>query len=203
VTPNCSGTGTLSISTAAAHSGTHALEVSGAGGFCNHVFLATSAPASLAGALHARFFVRLDEALGDGHVSFAALHDSVDGKDLRMGGQSRILMWNRELNDATLPALSPAGIALSTPLAAGSWHCVQLDIDGAAGTLRTQVDGALVAGLVIDATPTPDVDQQWLQAGAWHPQLTDLRLGWESYGGQAMHLYFDDVAVGAAPIACE
>lgn len=203
VTPSCSGTGSVAVTTAQAHSGTHALEVDGAGGFCNHVFVASNAPATLGGALHLRFYVRLDDAIGDGHVSFAALHDASDGKDLRMGGQSRILMWNRELDDATLPALSPTGIAMSLPPAPDVWHCVQVDVDGAAGTLRTQVDGALVAGLVIDATPTPDVDQQWLQAGAWHPQLTDLKLGWESYAGQAMRLWFDDVAIGAAPISCE
>jgi hypothetical protein len=180
-----------------------ALEVDGAGGYCNHVFVATAAPAAQGGAVHLRFFVRLDDALGDGHVTFVALRDGSDQKDLRMGGQSGILMWNRELNDATLPALSPAGIAMSVAPAPDVWHCIQVDIDGAAGTLRTHLDGALVTGLVIDATPTPDVDQPWLQPGPWHPQLTDLRFGWESYAGQAMRLWFDDVAVGAAPIGCE
>jgi hypothetical protein len=32
--------------------------------------------------------------------------------------------------------------------------------------------------------------------------VTDLRLGWESYGADADTLWFDDVAVGATRIDC-
>ena len=53
----------------------------------------------------------------------------------------------------------------------------------------------------MDGVPTPDIDQQWL-ARAWHPSVTDLRLGWESYAGDADTLWFDDVAVGSSRIGC-
>ena len=49
----------------------------------------------------------------------------------------------------------------------------------------------------------PDVSTQWLsRAGGWKPQLADLRLGWESYSGQTMTLWFDDVALAAQRIGC-
>ncbi len=32
--------------------------------------------------------------------------------------------------------------------------------------------------------------------------MTDVRLGWESYGGAAMTLWFDDVELSDTPIGC-
>ena len=131
------------------------------------------------------------------------MKDAADaGKHLRLGGQSGILMWNRESDDATLPDLSPAGIALSAPLPTNQWLCVEFTVDESAGTMQTWVDGAEIAGLHLDATPTPDLDDQWLRRASWRPSLVDFALGWESYAGQAMTLWFDDVALDAARIGC-
>ena len=58
-----------------------------------------------------------------------------------------------------------------------------------------------MAGLVADGTPTQDVDRQWY-ARSWAPHLTDLRLGWESYGEGADTLWYDDVAVAAGRLGC-
>ena len=69
--------------------------------------------------------------------------------------------------------------------------------------MRTWVDGAEIAGLHLDATPTPDVDEQWLrQAGlAPRPHGLRARLG-VATAGQAMTLWFDDVALDAARVGC-
>jgi hypothetical protein len=198
--PNCGGTGTIAVTETQSHSGAHSLEVRGAGGYCNHVFLATALPDL--DVIHVRFYVRLDDPLGDGHTTFATLHDASTDKDLRIGGQSSILMWNRETDDATLPELSPAGIAQTVAPTADAWHCLELTLDPTAGTLRTELDGTLVPGLVVDATPTPDIDAQWLRVTNWHPTPVDLKLGWESYAGQPMTLWFDDIAIAATPIGC-
>jgi hypothetical protein len=64
------------------------------------------------------------------------------------------------------------------------------------------VDGTEVAGLVADGTPTHDVDGQWSSRANWRPSLTDLRLGWESYGEGADTLWFDDVAMSTTRIGC-
>jgi hypothetical protein len=199
---NCSGTGEASIAAGVAHSGTKALHIAGGGGYCNHVFARwplTGAPP----ALWVRFWLRVSTALGSEHVTFLAMRDEADGaKDLRMGGQSSILMFNRESDDATLPALSPTGISLSRALTPATWACVEVHLDQTAGTMSTYVDGAQVAGLVLDGTATGDIDEQWLRK-AWKPSLSDLRLGWESYGGSPNELWFDDVFVGASRPGCQ
>uniref|UniRef100_UPI0025AF7C8B cellulose-binding domain-containing protein n=1 Tax=Amycolatopsis solani TaxID=3028615 RepID=UPI0025AF7C8B len=196
---NCQGTGTVTVDGSVAHSGSRSVKVTGQGGYCNHAFLGT--PVTGSGVLYGRFWVRHTTALPTGHVTFLAMRDSTDGRDLRAGGQNRALQWNRESDDATLPAQSPAGVAQSVPLPTGTWSCFEFRLDGAAGQLRTWLGGTEVAGLVVDGVPTADVDQQWL-ARAWHPAVTDLRLGWESYAGDADTLWFDDVAVGSSRIGC-
>lgn len=203
--PNCSGTGTLAVDGSVAHSGAQSLRVDGGGGYCDHVFVANTAALEAIGAqVYGRLWVRFEAPLGQGHVTFVTLRDSADagGKDLRMGGQSEIVMWNRESDDATLPSLSPAGIALSVKPAAGQWTCVEFMIDEDASALTTWIDGSEVSGLVVDAEPTPDVDQQWHGKVDWKPALVDFKLGWESYAGQTMTLYFDDVALAGERIGC-
>ncbi len=60
-----------------------------------------------------------------------------------------------------------------------------------------------MTGLAVDGEPTADLDRQWLRDRDWRPDLVDVRLGWESYGGQAMTLWFDDVAFGGARLGCD
>jgi Cip1-like, core domain len=152
---------------------------------------------------YARFYVRHAAALPAAHVTFLAMNDAGDGnRDLRMGGQNGALQWNRESDDATLPEQSPAGVALSVPLPTNQWACVEFIVNGADGTMRTWVNGTEVAGLHEDGVPTQNIDSQWLSRSGWRPSLTDLRLGWESYGDGSDTLWFDDVALGSSRIGC-
>lgn len=204
--PNCSGTGSLTVDGEVAHSGSKSVRIDGKGGYCNHVFFGNAAAISAIGkVVYGRMFVRFEDALGQGHTTFLAMKDAADGgKDLRMGGQNDILMYNRESDDATLPVLSPAGTALSKAPAPGAWTCIEFRIDGDQGTIGTWVDGAEVTGLIVDGTATPDVDQQWItQKPGWKPDLKDFRLGWESYAGQDMTLWIDDVALAKDKIGCQ
>jgi hypothetical protein len=205
--PDCTGTGTLTVDGSQAHSGKHSVMVTGGGGYCDHVFISN---ASVIGALgpqvYTRVFVRLGAPLGAGHVTFLAMRDSADmnsdvRSDVRMGGQDMILMYNRQSDDATLPVMSPTGTAQSVALAADAWTCIESHFDETAGTIDTWVDGKEIAGLVENGTPTADVSTQWLSK-AWKPALSDFRLGWESYSGQTMTLWFDDVALAAHRIGC-
>ena len=203
VSPNCSGEGRITIEDNRPHRGERVMHVTGPGGYCNHVFLALQAPLELDDEpLHVRFYMRVARPLGFGHITFLAMHDAQTERDLRMGGQSQILMWNREIDDATLPELSPTGIDLSFAPVSNQWHCVEFAVDGPAGELRTWVDGNLIEGLVVDAEPTADIDRQWHRRADWRPALEDLRIGWESYGGDPADVWFDDIAVGTAPIGC-
>ncbi|QGQ18241.1 cellulose-binding protein [Cellulomonas sp. JZ18] len=207
VHPDCSGTGRASIDSSVARTGSRSLRVDGAVGYCNHVFVQAQGGAQPAGATpspttYLRFWVRHTTALPASHVTFLAMRDANDGgKDLRMGGQNGALQWNRSSDDATLPEQSPAGVALSRPLPTQQWHCVEALVDSASGRLTTWLDGAEVPGLVADGVPTHDVDRQWY-ARQWAPRLTDLRLGWESYGDGADTLWFDDVVTGTQRTGC-
>ncbi len=203
-TPDCSGTGAIAIDATQAHSGSHSLKVTGAAGYCNHVFLGTNAVASVSGAVWGRFYVRLATALDTDHATLLAMRDTSTNMDLRMGGQDSVLMWNRESDDATLPAMSPQGTALSVAPAANAWHCVELEVDGTGPLLQTWVDGALVTGLVVGGSAAnATADGQWVSGAAWAPHLVDARFGWESYAGEAETLWFDDVAIGTQRLGCD
>ncbi len=203
--PNCQGTGAVTVDRTVAHSGSTSIRVDGHAGYCNHVFFGT--PLSIVGTgadLYVRYFLRHTTALPAGHVTFAAMRDANDGgNDLRMGGQNGALQWNRQSDDATLPAQSPAGVALSMPLPTNQWECVEFEVNQAQGTMRTWLNGSEVPGLHLDGVATQDVDAQWLQNRPnWRPALTDLRLGWESYSDGDDTLWFDDVAIGTRQIGC-
>ncbi len=203
--PNCQGTGAVAVDRTVAHSGSTSIRVDGHAGYCNHVFFGT--PLSFIGAgadLYVRYFIRHTTDLPTGHVTFVAMRDSNDGgNDLRMGGQNGALQWNRQSDDATLPAQSPAGVALSVPLPTNQWECVEFEVNEAQGAMRTWLNGNEVPGLHLDNVPTQDVDAQWLQNRQnWRPALTDLRLGWESYSGGDDTLWFDDIAIGTQQIGC-
>src|SRR5262245_23577205 len=148
--PNCMGTGTLAVDSQA-HSGTKSVMVSGKAGYCNHVFIAnSSAMAAIGDVVYARFWVRAAGILAPGHTTFLAMKEDADGgKELRMGGQNMVLMYNRESDDATLPAMSPAGTAMSLPLEANAWTCIEFMVDGPQGLLTTWVDGNEIAGLKV------------------------------------------------------
>ncbi|HYS35079.1 MAG TPA: cellulose-binding domain-containing protein [Pseudonocardiaceae bacterium] len=206
-TPNCSGTGTASIDGTVAHTGSKSLKIVGTDGFCNHVFAADPTdPPAAAPTWFVRFWIRHTTALPTGHVTFLAMNNSAAGNtDLRLGGQNGALMWNRQSDDATLPDQSPAGVAQSVPLPVNTWTCVEFSVSGATGQIQTWVDGTAVPGLTEDGVPTQNVDDQWLagSGASWRPNLTDLKLGWESYGGGGPdNLWFDDVALGTSRIGC-
>ena len=206
VEPDCSGTGTLAVDDSQAHSGHQSVRVDGGSGYCDHVFFSNaSAISGLGSQVYARFFVRLGAALGQGHVTFLAMTDQNDPDDqqnaVRMGGQDMVLIYNRQSDDATLPTLSPTGVADTVAIVTATWTCIEFHIDQTAGTIDTWVNGTEVPGLVENGTPVADISTQWLSQ-AWRPKLVDFALGWESYAGQAMTLWFDDVALAGFRIGC-
>ncbi|MFG3246151.1 cellulose-binding domain-containing protein [Streptomyces sp. NPDC048187] len=201
--PDCRGTGAVAVDSAVAHAGGKSLRVDGRAGYCNHAFVAHAADLSAVGpVMYLRMWVRHSTALPTSHVTFVSMPDSAQGgRTLRVGGQNGALQWNRESDDATLPAQSPAGVALSRPLPTNGWQCLRFAIDTSAGHLDTWLGDEQVPGLHADGVPTQDVDQQWLARGS-APRPTALRLGWESYATGDDTVWFDDVAVGSSPIGC-
>jgi hypothetical protein len=128
--------------------------------------------------------------------------DSAQGTDkhLRIGGQSKILMYNRESDDATLPDLSPQGIAASVALPTGTWECFEYHL-GTDGRIETWLNGNAIAGL----TEKPGVANP--NAGQWQrssiiPKITAVYFGWESYGNDVITFWYDDITLSGSRVGC-
>jgi hypothetical protein len=205
-TPSCSGTGTVAVDSAVAHTGSKSIKTAGTDGFCNHVFISDATDMAAASPVwFVRFWVMHTTPLPTGHVTFLAMNDSANGNtDLRLGGQNGALMWNRQSDDATLPDQSPAGVAQSAILPVSAWACIEFEVNGTNGQIFTWLNGTSVPGLTENGVSTPNIDDQWLSSKpGWKPHLTDLKLGWESYGGGGNDtLRFDDIALSTTRIGC-
>jgi predicted carbohydrate-binding protein with CBM5 and CBM33 domain len=202
VQPDCSGTGKAVVDTSVVHSGSASLRVDGAAGYCNHVFVQSEHRLDTGGPIYVRAYIRHSTPLPTSHVTMIAMSDANDGgKDLRIGGQNGALQWNRSSDDATLPEQSPVGVGLSTALPNTGWQCLEYKIDGNAGTAQTWLNGKEVVGLTADGVATQDIDRQWYSK-TWKPLVTNLKLGWESYGEGSDTIWYDDVAAGSSRIGC-
>jgi hypothetical protein len=143
---------------------------------------------------------KASKALTSSHVSFITMTDGAQasGKHLRIGGQSQILMYNRESDDATLPDLSPTGIAASKALPTGSWQCFEYHL-GADGTIETWLNSDAIPGLTTAKSNSNAA--QWNRS-SYKPKVTGIYFGWESYGGDTNTFWYDDVSVSSTRVGC-
>jgi len=134
--------------------------------------------------------------------TFITMPDPAQGtkKHLRIGGQNKILMFNREQDDATLPDLSPQGVATSAALPANSWQCFEYHL-GPDGSIETWLNGNVVAGLTVKPGVSNPNAGQW-QRSSIKPKPTAIYFGWESYGGDANTFWYDDIAVSSTRVGC-
>ncbi|KAL2151624.1 hypothetical protein VTH82DRAFT_6722 [Thermothelomyces myriococcoides] len=198
--PDCNQGGKVSLDTSTAHSGTNSIRVDGAGGYCGHIFFGTNQVPS--GDLYVRVYLKASNALTSSHVTFITMPDPAQGtnKHLRIGGQNQIIMYNRESDDATLPELSPQGVATSTSLPTNSWECFEYHV-GTDGTIETWLNDEAISGL----TYGPGIDNP--NAGAWSrssiiPKPSGVYFGWESYGGDTNTFWYDDIVISSSRVGC-
>ena len=128
--------------------------------------------------------------------------DAAEGvnQHLRFGGMSEIMMWNRQDNDATLPDLSPQGIATSANLPAGSWQCLEYHL-GTDGTIETWINGAAIPGLNVGPGISNSNANGWTRSN-FVPKISGVYFGWESYGSATNTFWYDDVAISASRVGC-
>ncbi|KXJ90381.1 hypothetical protein Micbo1qcDRAFT_176189 [Microdochium bolleyi] len=195
--PDCNQGGSIALDTSTAHSGSSSMKVSGAGGYCGHIFFGTTAVPS--GDVYVRAWIKPTNALTASHVTFLTMPDSTTGKHLRIGGQNGILMYNRETDDATLPNLSPDGVAASAKLPAGTFSCFEYHL-GTDGKIETWLNGSPVSGLFAGPGNTNPHSSQW--GTAYKPKVKGVYFGWESYGGDTNTLWYDDIAISSTRVGC-
>ncbi|KAL9089225.1 MAG: hypothetical protein Q9165_005793 [Trypethelium subeluteriae] len=199
--PDCNQGGSVSLDSTTAHSGKNSLKVAGAGGYCGHIFFGTTQVPS-GGDVYVRTYVKAQTALNADHVSFIIMPDPTLGTNeyLRIGGQSDILMYNRESDDATLPDLSPQGIATSTALPTGTWNCFESHVSSD-GTIETWLNNNTIPGLNVGpGISNPNADQ-WENKN-YKPDVTGVYFGWESYGGDVNTFWYDDVSIASTRVGC-
>ncbi|KAF8317317.1 hypothetical protein DL93DRAFT_2226292 [Clavulina sp. PMI_390] len=198
--PDCNQGGTVALDSTVAHSGTHSMKVTGAGGYCGHIFFGTTSVPS--GNVYVRVWLQTTTALTSNHVSFMIMPDSSQGtgENLRVGGQDQILMYNRESDDATMPDMSPQGTAASVPLPVNSWQCLEYHL-GTDGTIETWLNSNLISGMTIyPGVTNPDATQ--FQRSTYIPKITGVYFGWESYGGDVNTFWYDDISIQSSRIGC-
>src|SRR5262249_30766654 len=145
-----------------------------------------------------RFWIRHTNPLPTNHTTFLAMNDANAGNTaLRLGAQNGALMWNPQSDDATPPDHSPARVAPSVAVRTGQWECLEFSVSRTTGQINTWYNGTAVPGMTEDGVPTSNIDDQWLggSGSSWRPNLTDLKLGWESYSDGTDTLWFDDVVL--------
>lgn len=116
------------------------------------------------------------------------------------GGQYSHLMGNYDSGDG--PA-SDCWQHSTTILAAQKWWCFEWQFDGPNDTMRFWVDGQAIDALTMVGSGqgciAHDLGDRWVA-----PQFDTISLGWEHYQPIAndMEFYLDDVALGPARLGC-
>lgn len=128
--------------------------------------------------------------------------DSAQGtnENLRIGGQDEVLIYNREEDDATLPDLSPAGVATSVALPTGTWQCFEYYL-GTDGTIQTWLNGTIIPGLEVGPGITNANDNGW-EDKTYIPKITGVYFGWESYSGDINTFWYDDIVISSTRVGC-
>ena len=190
--PAVNGDGEVLIDDQVSHSGTHALKVHGSG-FSTFLVLNGGAFPPTTEPLYVRFYVRLAEAMTSGHNTFLVADTQAApgaGNAFRLGEMNAMLMYT--VNGDTHGALANEqyytdhlpGAALM-PLA---WSCLELVLDHQRPEVQVSLDGKNV----------PDLHHtDW----ALDPYDT-LRFGFEKYAGPVSDVWYDDIAIGTAPLGC-
>ncbi len=145
------------------------------------------------GELHARLFLRVDEASTfPDQLIFLEFWDQdegmVDDRTTVYLNQDQVLEIYLGGPNLTLQASTPV------PFDLGAWHCLELgmSLDDSAGTVSLSVDGAsVVEATDVDTLPSDPISVAVLE-------------GVPTVGSQDTHvtLYLDDLVVGTAPIGC-
>ncbi|CZS94943.1 uncharacterized protein RAG0_04746 [Rhynchosporium agropyri] len=197
---DCMTGGNVSLDATVAHTGTNSMRVDGAGGYCGHVFFGTSKVP--VGDVYVRTWLKAAKELTDSHITFIAMPDPAEGvkKNLRVGAMSKILLFNRESDDVTLPNLSPQGVASSVGLPVDKWQCLEYHL-GADGSVETWLNDKAIDGLTVKPGVANTNTDQW-QRSTVKPAVTAVNFGWESYGNDANTFWYDDIVINSTRIGC-
>jgi hypothetical protein len=180
----------VAIDATLGHSASQSMKFSGT---TNPRFITTAAPGG-SGSIYIRAFTRLSAVLGQNHITLVAIADASDN-EIRIGGQNGFLHSNLSMGDGLTPnPFVPCDICLAPP--ANEWFCLEAMFDFAANHVTVWVNDAVV----VDADEASD----WHSGTApWPGTPTEIKFGYQSFGGDNATVWMDDVAVGSQRAGCE
>jgi len=188
-------TNSIEISSEQAHGGAQSVKVVGNSGstlfFTEDVFPLPS------GVLHFRVWVRFTEGDWANHNAFVASGPGSESQEIRFGGQNNAYHANLSEGDGLSPDPyeSPACERCVAPVA-NEWTCLRGKLDYTNNAAELYVGDALAVDSAADG---------WHNgaSAAFPANPTQIGFGWALYGAMANTVYYDDLAIGYEPIACD
>ena len=189
------GTSSIEISSEEAHGGSQSVKVVGNGGstlfFTENVFPLPS------GVVHFRVWMFFTEANWSNHNAFVASGPGEESQEVRFGGQNNAYHANIAADGDGLspnPYESPECPRCVAPVA-NEWKCLRGKLDFANNAAELYVGDELAVDSAADG---------WHSGtGVFPASPTQIGFGWALYGALANTVYYDDLAIGYEPIACE
>lgn len=190
------GTNSIEVSSDEAHSGSQSVKVVGSSGstlfFTENVFPLPS------GVVHFRVWMRFTDANWSNHNAFVASGPGEESQEVRFGGQNNAYHANLAADSDALspdPYESPECPRCVAPVA-NEWKCLRGKLDFANNVAELYVGDELAVDSAADG---------WHNnaTGTFPASPTQIGFGWALYGAMANTVYYDDLAIGYEPIACE
>lgn len=191
------GTSSIEVSAEQFHGGAQSVKVVGTGGstlfFTENVFPLPS------GVLHFRVWARFTSADWENHNAFVAASPGEESQEVRFGGQHGAYHSNIAADGDVLspdPYESPACERCVAPVA-DEWLCLRGKLDFTNNNAELYVNDTLAVDSATDG---------WGASGRTasfplNPSM--IGFGWAIYGATSNTVYYDDLAIGYEPIACQ
>lgn len=189
------GSNAIEVTAEQAHSGSQSVKVTGMSG--STMFYNESVFPLPSGVVYFRVWMRFTNANWSGHNAFVASSPGQESQEVRFGGQ----------NNAYHANLAAAGDGLSpdpfeypecprcvAPVA-DEWKCLRGKFDFTGQAAELYVGDELAVDSAADGWHSGD--------GTFPQNPTRIGFGWALYGAEANTVYYDDLAIGYEPIACE
>jgi hypothetical protein len=193
--PAMNGDGaTIEIDGAAAHSGKNSLKVRAGGFNAFYVLNVATAAKAVPSALYVRAYVRITEPMAGGHNTYVVadtLAAPGQGNAFKIGEMNAMLMYNVG-GDAHAALANDNFYADQLPGAAfkgGEWGCLELTLNHGEPEIAVSLDGVAI----------PDMHHTDFPMDAYD----SLRFGFEKYAGPMRDIWYDDIAIGTAPLGCK
>lgn len=190
------GSNSIEVTSEQAHSGSQSVKVMGSSG--STMFFTESVFPLPSGVVYFRVWMRFTDANWSNHNAFVASGPGEESQEVRFGGQNNAYHANLAADSDALspdPYKSPACERCVAPVA-NEWKCLRGKLDFANNVAELYVGDELAVDSAADG---------WHNnaSGTFPANPTQIGFGWALYGAMANTVYYDDLAIGYEPIACE